>query len=153
VHAAGSDVWIITSPYGVVPYFYHEMPFAHGSSVGAVAQAAKAVWRWNFPALVDYFVFEHLTADETLHAKIYQTPAGSVLDWDGKRLHTWQAQWDDIHSGGGNPDQAIAALRSEVNRCSCEILSASGGFDSRVLLAALLANGKRPDLVVMGQPE
>jgi hypothetical protein len=152
VHATGPEVWIITSPYGVVPYFYHKSPFAHGSSVGDVIRDAEAVWRWNFEALIDYFVLEHLTGDQTLHPDVHQTPAGSVLHWDGQQLHTWQAPWEDLHRGNGSPDRAVAALRAEVERCSCEFISASGGFDSRVLLAASLANGKKPHLVVMGGP-
>lgn len=48
----------------------------------------------------------------------------------------------------------VDLLCEEVARCagSSPVLSASGGFDSRVLLAALLAGGLKPDLVVQGNP-
>src|SRR3990172_1975422 len=48
----------------------------------------------------------------------------------------------------------VDALCEEVARCagSSPILSASAGFDSRVLLAALLEGGKKPELVVQGYP-
>ena len=47
----------------------------------------------------------------------------------------------------------VDLLCKEVSRCvgpSPAVLSASGGFGSRVLLATLLAGGRKPELVVQG---
>ena len=154
----GQKVWIITSPYGVVAYFYCLGPtrFSHGTTVLEVLRRGGIEWRWNVEGLADLFALEHLTGCMTLHAGIDRTRAASVLHWDGEALHRWSATWSEIHDhheARGSADRMVDVLCEEVARCvgSSPVLSASGGFDSRVLLAALLAGGgAKPELVVQG---
>lgn len=157
----GQKVWLITSPYGVVPYFHNSgtAGFYHGPTVRDVLHRADGIeWRWNAESLADLFALEHLTKSETLHAAVERTPPASVLYWNGEVLKRWRASWSEIHDrygAHGNPDRMVDLLCEETTRCadSSPVLSASGGFDSRVLLAALLAGGKKPELVVQGFPD
>ena len=150
-------MWIITSPYGVVAYFYSLGPtwFKHGPTVRDVLRNGGLEWQWNVEGVADLLALEHLTGCNTLHAGVERTPPASVLHWDGHALHRWVATWSEIHDphgAHGSPDRMVDLLCEEVVRCagSSPVLSASGGFDSRVLLAALLAGGYKPKLVVQG---
>ena len=154
----GQKIWIITSPYGVVAYFYSVRPtcFSHGPTVLDVLRRSGIEWQWNVEGLADLFALEHLTGCMTLHAGVDRTPAASVLHWDGEALHRWSATWSEIHDRRrehGSSDRMVDLLCEEVSRCvgsSPAVLSASGGFDSRVLLATLLVGGWKPELVVQG---
>ena len=79
------DVWIITSAYGVVAYFYSHGPtwFSHGPTVRTVLRDGAIEWRWNAEAVADLLTLEHLTGCSSLHASVERTPAASVLHWEG----------------------------------------------------------------------
>src|SRR5262249_25643610 len=148
-----------TAPYGVVSYFYSvaSNSFNHGPTVSDVLGRRHVKWQWNPVAIADLLSLDHLTGCDTLHASVQRTPPGSVLHWDGVKLRQWNATWSEIHDpfgATGDPDLMVGALCDEVARCagSAPVLSASAGFDSRVILAALLARGLRPELVVQGHP-
>ena len=153
----GPQTWIFTSAYGTVPYFFRlrQSSFSHGQTVGDALQGNLGAWRWNIEGLVDLLGLEHLTGNATLHDAVERTPPASVLHWNGEVLERWSASWSETHAhykGRGNPDRMVELLCEEVARCagSSPVLSASGGFDSRVLLATLLEAGKKPELVVQG---
>jgi hypothetical protein len=159
VATRGTEVWIVTAPYGVVAYFFSSGRggFSHGQTVAEILSHSTLDWCWNYRALADLFALEHLTGSDTLHAGIQRTPAASVLHWDGSALNQWSATWSEIHQpleAQGSASRMVDILREEVGRCagSSPVVSASGGFDSRVLLAALLAEGARPELIVQGYP-
>lgn len=168
----GDTVWIATSAYGVAAYFYHhhrdasgQEVFFHAARVGDIVKAAGLNWQWDFQALADLFYLEHLTGDGSLHASVRRTPAGSLLHWNGARLDLWIADRADLHrdaiadvkgmSGRAKADRLVELFTQQLARCdgNTATLSASGGFDSRLLLAGQLAAGGRPDLVVMGGPQ
>jgi hypothetical protein len=153
------EVWIVTSAYGVVGYFFSSGPgwFRHGQTTADVLGQRALDWQWNYRALTDFFAMEHLTGSDSLHAGVERTPAASVLHWTGKVLDRWTATWAQVHEphqARGNPARMVDILCEEVARCagSSPVVSASGGFDSRVMLAALLAGGAKPDLIVQGFP-
>jgi len=153
------EVWIITSAYGVVGYFFSAKAgsFNHGPTLADVIARGGIAWKWNHRALSDLFALEHLLGDDTLHAEVQRAPAATVLHWDGSVLHRWSATWDDLHQppeARASAARMVEILREEVARWAgpLPVLSASGGFDSRVLLAALLANGAKPKLIVQGYP-
>jgi hypothetical protein len=159
VATRGTEVWIVTAPYGAVTYFFSSGPggFSHGQTVSEILSHSTFDWRWNHRALTDFFALEHLTGCDTLHADVHRTPAASVLHWDGNALSQWSAAWSQIHQpyeAQGDADRMVDILCEEVARCagSSPVVSASGGFDSRVLLAALLAGGTKPELIVQGYP-
>jgi len=167
----GEATWIATSAYGAVSQFYHhghdargQARFHHAARVGDVVRSAGLDWAWDFQALGDLFCLEHLTGEASLHAEVRRTPAGSLLQWDGTKLDLWIADRADLHreaasavtgmSGRTMADHLVRLFTEELARFDGvgAVLSASGGFDSRLLLAGQLAGGGRPDLVVMGQP-
>ena len=155
----GDEEWVITSAYNLPPYFYSAAghKFSHGPTVSDVLEGSGLGWRWNPEAVADLMAIEHLTGNQTLHPEIFRTPAASVLHWDGEKLEIWRASWPEIHDrfdAEGSPDRLVQLLCDEVARCADGnvVLSASGGFDSRVLLATMLAAGLKPDLVVQGYP-
>jgi hypothetical protein len=159
VATKGNEVWIVTSAYGVVGYFFSTGPgwFAHGQTVSDVLDHCAVDWKWNYQALADLFALEHITGCDTLHADIQRTPAASVFHWDGRALERWSATWAEIHApyeARGSASRMVEILCEEVarNAGSSPVVSASGGFDSRVLLAALLAAGAKPELIVQGYP-
>jgi hypothetical protein len=156
----GPQVWIATSAYGAVAYFFRNQAgqFSHGATVSDVLGTHPTAWRWNYGALIDLFALEHLTGCDSLHAEVQRTPAASILHWNGTALEEWSATWTQIHErfeATGDPGRMVDTLRDEVIEWAgpSPVLSASGGFDSRLLLAAMLSAGLKPDLLVQGTPE
>src|SRR4051794_303914 len=88
------EVWIITSPYGAVAFFYSVGPsgFRYGRTVDDAVQHGTER-QWNLEGLADLLALEHLTGDNTLEVEVQQTPAASILYWNGSRLQEWTATW------------------------------------------------------------
>lgn len=84
--------------------------------------------------------------------------------WDFKRRCMWQRFPEGLASdapGFASPDEAVEAIAGHLRTISTEMVSAfpggintalSGGFDSRLIVAGLLAAGARPRLFVYGDP-
>jgi asparagine synthase (glutamine-hydrolysing) len=84
---------------------------------------------------------------------------------DLKRRSTWQRFPDGFGSGTpdfGSLDEAVGAIAEHLRTVSAELASAfpgrmnaalSGGFDSRLIVAGLLAAGVQPQLFVYGDPD
>ncbi|MDG4765653.1 hypothetical protein O7632_16325 [Solwaraspora sp. WMMD406] len=156
------QVTLISSRSGVVDHFYDtRSPLTHGRTVDDVLAAARRPLSWNHEAVADYLAVGHLLGDETLDRHVRRVPAGAVvtLDRDGARVSAGPAIRMPSPT---TPDDAVRALRDSVRRAvsapagtdghsavDCT-LSMSGGLDARLLLAALLADGHRPHLLVSG---
>lgn len=99
---------------------------------------------WDHEAVADHLVHGHPLGDATFRAGEAWTPpadgpVASAISRDGKATPA-------------HPDDAVAALRAAVGRLPVDCaLSLSGGLDSRLLLAAFLAAGRRPTLHVSGR--
>ncbi len=158
IETSGGEVTVVTSPVGATHYFYslHEGQFFHGDQVAAILRASGQSWSWDWPALGDLCQLENLTGNHTLHPSIHRVPPGSVLHFaDGKVTLRSVAAVDTLRRGPADPDAAVAALNASVARLAGDnpYLSLSGGFDSRVILSAMLRLGLRPRLITMGRDD
>lgn len=149
---------VITSPVGAMHYFYtlQNGTFYHGDRIDGILRQAKIPWEWNWRSLGDLCQLENLTNNNTLHPSIHRIPPGSILRFSNGRIDLRsKAYIDTIPIHPTNPGEAVAALNEEVALWagSDPYLSLSGGFDSRVILSSLLAQGIRPHLITMGKEE
>ena len=87
---------------------------------------------WNYPAVGDFLTFDHTLGDDTLT----ESPPYSVPLIEEAR--------------GDLTALTVSILKESITNPRRTVLSASGGFDSRLLLAALLHLGIRPRLMVCG---
>lgn len=147
---------IMTSHNGVLPYYYFfdGTRLFHGNTVSAVCVKASLAWKWNYTALGDYLSMNHTMNDATLHPLIKRTNPGEVVsaEWGKLYIRTSYDQYDK--RSATCPNDLIEELSEEVLtwwKSPLSILSISGGLDSRLLLAILMASNIRPPLLVCGQ--
>lgn len=152
----GPSTTIYVSPDGVTQIFYavSNGSFYWGTNVSQVLRASGLSWQWNYDALGDVSVFGHLLGKETLQVGISRVLAGELVKWDGKSLTSTvipPPQLTHIHG----PQAAVDLLMTSVRNHSHpdDVISMSAGFDSRLILAAHLASGLKPRLLVMGPAE
>ena len=87
---------------------------------------------WNYTAVGDLFAVGHTLDDDTLtESRPYSAPIIEQARGDLTAL-------------------TVSILKESLTNPGDTVLSASGGFDSRLLLAALLYLGIRPRLLVCG---
>ncbi len=87
---------------------------------------------WNYTAVGDLLTFDHTLDDDTLtESRPYSAPIIEETHGDLAAL-------------------TVSILKENITNPGGTVLSASGGFDSRLLLAALLHLGIRPRLLVCG---
>jgi asparagine synthetase B (glutamine-hydrolysing) len=149
---------ILTSTYGACQHYYAltENGFFHGDTVLGVVQRAGLAWTWNWRALADLTQYGHTLQSDTLHPSVSRIPAASVVRFADGRLHIQEISWHRLHRrGGSSAELALEAFHDELRFItnlsdSPPVLSMSGGYDSRVILAGLLADGVRPRLLTMG---
>lgn len=99
---------------------------------------------WDHEAVADHLVHGHPLGDATFRAGEAWTPPADDPVTTAIRK--------DGRATPAHPDRAVAALRSAVDQLPDDCaLSMSGGLDSRLLLAAFLAAGRRPTLHVSGR--
>jgi asparagine synthase (glutamine-hydrolysing) len=158
VFQSPSECCIVTSPIGAMHYFYTIQKGAihHGERIVDILKEARLAWAWNWQALGDLCQLENLTNNNTLHPAIQRVPPGSILRYRNGRLDLRsKAYLDCIASQHSDPTEAVAFLNEEVAAWTDKnpYLSLSGGFDSRVILSSLLAQGVRPHLITMGSDE
>lgn len=147
---------IITSGSGVVPYyyFYDGRTLFHGNTVSTVCDQAKLPWHWNFKALGDYLALDHTLDEDTLHPLIKRTSPRSVVSTISYEFRISKPNDSLTEKIQSHPNNLINELSQIVLRwwrpSEC-VLSMSGGLDCRLILATLLAAGRRPKLLVCGQ--
>lgn len=146
---------LITSPYGLCQYYYtvHNGKLFHGDTLLDVLRASGLCWSWNLRALTDLAQLDYVLEDETLHTKIHRTPAASVLHFQNGEMNVTSLSWEQLHPRSpANADLALTAFNEAVAGSMHEdsVVSMSGGFESRVILSSLLAQGCTPGLLTMG---
>lgn len=146
---------IVSSYYGMCQYFYaHIGPnFYHGETVFEVLQKSGLKWRYNFSALADLACLQHVLEDDTLHPDTRRVPPATILIHSNGTLTRKSLSWAEIHTRGkSTPQEALERFNSSCRRAleNVNALSMSGGFDSRVILSALLRLGVKPLLLSMG---
>lgn len=124
-----------------------------GHSVGDVVQSSGISFEWNHEAIANYLIFDHMLGDETLHARVFRTRPGTILNFNGSELTVQSPQQAQLGSSRHlGPD--IEELRDHVVedwRDAPGLLCLTAGMDSRLLLAMLLSAGIRPDVLIAGQ--
>ncbi|MDI9885813.1 hypothetical protein QMZ92_15845 [Streptomyces sp. HNM0645] len=146
---------IVTSRSGAVAHYYDTTTSAaHGPSVTDVLDLARRAPRWNAAALADHLVHGHPLGDTTLDRDVRRVPAGAVLTAALPRpgLLVVPPRTREPEPPRAAARTALTALRAAVRdaaRTPCA-LSMSGGLDARLLLAALLADGIAPRLLISG---
>jgi asparagine synthase (glutamine-hydrolysing) len=144
---------IFCSGVGVTQLFYavRDGKFHYGDTVSDVVEAAGFDWIWDYDALTNLAVFGHLIGKQTLHPAVSRVGKGELVRWNGSAISTKTYVIDQKISS--NPvNDAIDALLESVRsqHKPGDVISVSAGFDSRVILAAFLSLGLKPNLVVMG---
>ena len=139
-------------------YFYtlQNGRFFHGDQINKILQHSGLSWQWNWTALGDLCQLENLTGNATLHPAIHRVPPGSILQFrDGAISLQSTTYVDTIRKSSPDPDAAVEALNEAVATWAGPnpYLSLSGGFDSRVILSAMLSQGIKPHLITMGSSE
>lgn len=139
---------------GVTQVFYTvtKNQFYFGPTVAAVAQAADLTWEWDYDALADLAVFGHLIGKRTLHKRIHRVGPSEQVIWDGKRLTSVARPASGVRTRSAGAQDALEHVVAYVRTVAedGDVISLSAGFDSRVILAAFLALGLKPRLLVMG---
>jgi asparagine synthase (glutamine-hydrolysing) len=154
-----NERWLVSSARGFEPYFYAERGgnLFHGLTVGQVIASSGLAWSWNPRAVADFLRLDHLVGDASLHPEVRRLPAATVLHHrTGRRATLAVRPWSELHrEAGPDPQRALDALLSSVARWldGDTALAMSSGFDSRLLLAACLRLGHRPELLVMGEDD
>lgn len=154
IYSSPVEVRIITSNIGAMHYFYYYdgERFSHGQHVIDIVEEMKLSWVWDWTSVGDLCELENLTENRTLHRLVRRVPPGSVLWFDGKLKILSTTFIDTIKETQSNAVDAIDIFNEETTRWVSNepFLSLSGGFDSRVILSALLKEKIYPTLVTLG---
>ncbi len=150
------ECYIITSAHGICQYYYtlDKNQFYHSDTVLGVLEKSGINWEWNWEALANLSLLDHVLENETLHPNIYRVSQGSILHFYEGKLKTTTLTWDDLHPPiKSTPENALNIFNQEIahwmkNHPVC--VSISGGFDSRLILSSVIKNGVKPLLVTMG---
>ena len=151
----------ISSLIAAVPHYIARAGahWVHASTVFECCQKAGLPWRWNWDALAQLVLFEHVLGNASLHADIERVPARSVLRLCGaKRDVVTEAFWSELHA-----ERRLRALPTDAAEVLLEVLgelpalnryslSLSAGYDSRLLLAGLTRLRREVTTACMGSP-
>lgn len=147
---------LVTSVVGARPYFVLEAPGGpwHGEDVFQLVADAGINWEWNLDALRGVAWLGHTIGDQTLHPRVKRIPSDSILlHRGGAWLRETQTFWATVFEGPTiGTDEAVDVFNEVTDELVTEapLVSLSAGFDSRALLARMLASGRRPETITMG---
>jgi hypothetical protein len=115
----------------------------------------------NAAAAVEYVLLGASHSDETVAEGVTTLPLGSGLDLTRNVRYDRTRLWDSgVAAIPATLDAAVEQLAAHLATVFAETTAAfpshtraaiSGGFDSRLILAGLLASGNRPELFVYGK--
>lgn len=151
-----ADTIIVTSHNGIIPYYFcfnSRQSLIHGETIKDVSVKSRLPWKWNVAAFADYIALDHVLNSETMHPNIRRTPRNSTVSVVDGRFSVTDGPPKEGKSSGDPFEESVRELQREVLACweNNTILCLTGGFDSRLLLAVLLAEGIQPPLLVTGQ--
>lgn len=159
VQEAEGATTILSSAVAARPYFYTERGgrLIHGPEVFAIAREARLGWRWNERALLSLAWLGHTVGEDSLHPEVRRVPPLSIIRYERGRLSiVRQCFWETLFDGPElRLDDGVRAFHEVIDESMGEqpLVSLSGGFDSRAILARVLRRGLRPKLVTMGRKE
>lgn len=149
---------LAASSAGLVEHVHARLPDAveHDPTVAGVVSRSGLSWEWDHAAVAELLMFGHPLGDRTLHRDVARLRGGTVVRLDRSGPSVEQSPHGAAvepgpRSASGEPAVALERLLDSVGRDRGAALSMSGGLDSRLLLAAMLADGQRPELRVSGR--
>jgi len=155
-------VWLMNDALGFVRlYSSHDSRFYSTSWLAALAYEGHA--EIDEAAAVEYVLLGASHSDRTIARGITILPLGNALDLTTRR--TWPRFPAGIWTGAQTLNSfgtAVETISAYLQTVFSEIVTAfpgrvnaalSGGFDSRLIVAGLLACGERPKLFVYGDSE
>src|SRR5262249_46292197 len=119
----------ISTVVTAVPHFFARAGahWVHGTDVFECCRAAGSPWRWDWDALAQLVMFDHVLGNVSLHPDIERVPPRSVLRLCGTRRELdSEPFWTEIHE-----HRRGRALPTDAAEVLLEILSelpASGQF-------------------------
>lgn len=152
----GDEVTLVSSAYSVLPYYYAEKDgrLYHGPTVLGVVRGSGLRFAWDFEAISDTFETYHTLGNRTAHPRVKRVPPRSIVTYRGGRLTIDQLPWDELTRRGHEGDSFEAFEKAvAAETMGDDLVSMSAGFDSRVILGAMLKTGSRPDLLTMGNDD
>lgn len=149
------ECYIISSTYCITPYYYtiYEGNLFHSDTVIEILKRSHMPWSWNWKALANIVLLDHVLENETLHTRIHRVPNATIMHFKEGKVEAFTLSWEEMHgSFNGDPQEALRALNEDIRRWTTKtvVVALSGGFDSRLVLSSLLKQGFRPTLVSMG---
>ncbi len=156
----GSKIVIASSALAAIPYFYglssNGERLVHASNVFECVCKSGLGWEWNDRAVMCLALFQHTLQDDTLHPKIHRIPHSSVFTFEAGKLSVrsfdpWRKRQDDTDTFDVHKAvRVVNEITGEIIQNRNVLISLSAGFDSRVLLSSVLANGRKPLVATMG---
>ncbi len=156
---AGDQVWLLNDGLGLVRiHSSADGCFFSTSWLATCAYAGRV--ELNEASAIEYVLLGAAHSRESVAKGVHLLPRGHARDL--KHGRTWQRfpHGPDLQAPDfDSPEEATATIAGHLGRVSAEVASAfpgrvhaalSGGFDSRAIVAGMLAAGIRPRLFVYG---
>ncbi len=157
----GEHTWLLNDALGLVRiYASADGCFFSTSWLAACAYLQRV--ELDAASAIEYVLLGAAHSCHSVARGVGLLPLGQARDL--KRQCTWQRFPDGLVSqapGFGSSDEAVESIGEHLRTVSTEVASAfpgrvntalSGGFDSRLIVAGLLAAGVQPRLFVYGDP-
>lgn len=145
-------IFIFNDRYGLRPLYYscnNNIIFA--SEAKAILKYPKFEKKLKYESVVDWFTFGKVLGDKTFFEGIKVLPPASIMVYDGDSLsmkNYWDFNYKPDYGKSEEEfvDELISTFKNAVKiRMKDNYrygLTLSGGLDSRVVLAAMSANGR-----------
>jgi len=158
----GSRAWLLNDPLGFARVYGSSDGRFHGSSWLAV-RAYEGDAEIDETAAIEYVLLGAPHSERTVARGVSKLALGHAIDLGERRPITRFPM--GIEAGApahGSFEDATEGLQAHLRTVFAEIACAfpgrvtaalSGGFDSRLIVAGLLAQGERPQLFVYGRPD
>jgi asparagine synthase (glutamine-hydrolysing) len=152
---------VVTDALGMQPLYMVRRPgvLAMASEAKALTAAGVVDYAMSAAGWGAFLSFRHPIAGLTLAESVHRVPAGSILSFDLRtdhlscRSHTpWPEARDPRDIDAPFVEELIDALLEDIRAYQAHhanpTLFLSGGYDSRLLLAALAEIGRHPPVVI-----
>jgi hypothetical protein len=156
---------IVTDILGMQPLFFCRRPglFAAASEVRALTSSGVCGSNPDPAGWGAFLSFGHTIADRTLVSDVRRVAAGSVVvydpetdtlsqspywSWPGRRAPSVDTGLIDTLA-----DQIVGEVRACLAHHAEPVVCLSGGYDSRLILAALVELGRTPPVLTLAHPD
>jgi len=164
-HEASRRLTVVTDILGMQPLYFHRQPgiLALASEVPALTSSGVCDASPDPAGWGAFLSFGHTIADRTLAAEVRRVPPASVLvyeaDSDTLSVSSYWS-WPSARLGEVDDstidalgDQVVAEVRACLAYHPRPTICLSGGYDSRLILAALDDIGQRPSVLTLAHPD